>query len=732
MEERMQNAVKGAVLLVTVAVTAGIILMTNQQSALAKKYKYPEATKGDVVEDYHGTRVADPYRWMEDPDAKDTQAWVTKENELTRSYIDSYAAREAIEERLRTLFNYERFSIPVREGDRYFYTKNDGLQNQAPIYMQKVAGGDPVMVLDPNRLSDDGTVALTGTSYTKDGTLLGYGLSAAGSDWQELHVRDIDAGKDFDEVIKWCKFAGIAWKADKSGFWYNRFPGEGEPGHDEQGTHSRVCWHKLGTPQSADVIVHQDEKNPELGFQPFTSDDGQYVFLFVYHGTDPKNGIYFRAQGSDAPFTHLIEHDIASFSPVDNIGTTLYMRTDLDAPRGRVVAIDLDHPAQENWKEVIPQKADVIDGVSIVNDQFVVNYMRDAHNSLMLYKLDGTMDREILLPTIGTVDGVSGRREDKELFYSFTSFTYPSTSFRYDFATGKSDVFHASKVDFDPTQYETRQVFYASKDGTRIPMFITAKKGLELDGTHPTLLYGYGGFNIAMTPSFSASRLVWLENGGVYALACLRGGSEYGEDWHLAGTLERKQNVFDDFIAAGEYLVKEKCTSKKLLVIQGGSNGGLLTAAVTTQRPDLFGAVLCQVPVIDMLRYHKFTIGKYWVSDYGNAEESAKDFAYLYKYSPLHNVKPGVKYPPMLITTADHDDRVFPAHAEKFAATMQANDGGDNPILIRVETRAGHGAGKPVSKQIEEQADMYAFVYKTLGVKPESVWTNLKEKQHKG
>ncbi|HKW13842.1 MAG TPA: prolyl oligopeptidase family serine peptidase, partial [Candidatus Krumholzibacteria bacterium] len=715
----MHNAIKGVVLVATAAIAAGIISMTNE--ALAKKYKYPEAKKGDVVEDYHGTKVADPYRWMEDPDAKETQTWVDQENVLTRSYIDSYPAREAIEDRLKSLFNYERYSVPTREGDRYYYSKNDGLQNQAPIYMQKVGGGDPVMVLDPNALRADGTVAITGTSYTEDGTLLGYGLSAAGSDWQEIHIRNVDTARDYDEVLKWCKFASVAWKLDKSGFWYNRFPAEGEPGSEQQGTHSRVCWHRLGTPQSEDVIVHRDDQNVELGFQPFTSRDGKYVFLIVYHGTDPKNGIYFRTQDSTDPFIHLVEHTVASFEPIETVGSTMYVRTDLDAPRGRVMAIDLNNPARETWKEIIPQKPEVIHGASLVNNELVVNYMRDAHNALMLYKLDGTLDRELPLPTIGTVDGVSGRPQDTEFFYAFTSFTYPYTSFRYDFTTGKSDIFHAPKVEFDPSQYETKQVFYASKDGTKIPMFITARKGLKLDGKSPTLLYGYGGFNIAMTPSFSASRIVWLENGGVYALACLRGGSEYGEDWHEAGTLERKQNVFDDFIAAGEYLIHEKYTSKKMLVVQGGSNGGLLTAAVTTQRPDLFGAVLCQVPVIDMLRYHKFTIGKYWVSDYGNAEENAKDFAFLYKYSPLHNVKPGVKYPPILITTADHDDRVFPAHAEKFAATMQANDGGDNPILIRVETRAGHGGGKPVSKQIEEQADLYSFVYKTLGIKPESV-----------
>ena len=726
----MHNLSKGAARVATLAaIAAGFILMSEPSATFAKKYKYPEATKQDVTEDYHGTKVADPYRWLEDPESKETQEWVGKENDMTRAYIDSYGAREGIEDRLKTLFDYERYSLPSRYGDRYYFSKNDGLQNQSVLYMQKVSGGDPVVVLDPNTLSSDGTIALTGTSYTEDGTLLAYGLSSAGSDWQEMHIRDVDAGKDFDEVLKWCKFSSVAWKHDKSGFWYNRFPGEGEPGHEEQGTRSRVCWHKLGTPQSEDVIVHQDEKNIELGFSPVASDDGKYLILYVWHGTDPKNGIYYKTQDGTEPFVHLIENDIAMFNPIDNVGTTVYLHTDLEASRGRVIAIDLNNAARANWKEIIPQKTEVIDGVSLVNDKFVVSYSKDAHNLLSLFSLDGKLDREIPLPTVGSVSGVSGERDDKEMFYGFTSFTYPTTSFRYDFATGKSEVFRASKVEFDPSLYETKQVFYPSKDGTKIPMFITAKKGIKLDGKNPTLLYGYGGFNISMTPSFSASKLVWLENNGVYAVACLRGGNEYGEEWHQQGVLANKQNVFDDFIAGGEYLIKEKYTSKKLLVIQGGSNGGLLTAAVTTQRPDLFGAVLCQVPVIDMLRYHKFTIGKYWVSDYGNAEENPEHFKFMYAYSPLHNVKAGVKYPPMLITSADTDDRVVPAHAKKFAAALQAADGGDNPILLRVETKAGHGGGKPTSKQIEEQADIYSFVFKTLGVKPESVWTNLKEKE---
>jgi len=709
-----------AVALAVFSVVALVTVVAGNNSVLAKKYKYPEAPKQDVVENYHGTKVADPYRWLEDPDSPETQAWVGKENELTREYIDSYEKREVIEERLRKLWNYARYTLPEKQGDRYFFTKNDGLQNQAVIYMQK-AGGEPTVVLDPNTLSADGTIAVSTTSYTQDGTLMAYGASTSGSDWQEIRIRNVDTGKDYDEVLKWCKFSSVAWKKDNSGFWYNRFPGAGEPGHEEQGTRSRVCWHKLGTPQSEDVIVHQDEANIELGFSPSVSDDGQYIFLVVWHGTDPKNGVYYRKTDSNDAFTRLIAHDIASFDPIDNVGSVVYLRTDLDAPRSRLIAIDLNNAARENWKEIIPQKTEVMDAISMVNDQFVATYSKDARHQLMIFGQDGTFVRELALPTIGAVLGTTGDRADSELFYSFTSYTYPTTSFRYDFKTDKTEVFRKSELDFDGAQYETKQVFYASKDGTKIPMFVTYKKGTKMNGKNPTLLYGYGGFNISMTPNFSPSRIVWLENGGVYAVACLRGGNEYGEEWHQQGVLDRKQNVFDDFIAAGEYLIKEKYTESRLLAIQGGSNGGLLTAACTVQRPDLWGAVLCQVPVIDMLRYHMFTIGKYWVSDYGNAEENPKDFEYMIKYSPLHNVKPGFKSPPILITSADSDDRVVPAHAKKFAATLQANDVGDNPILLRVELKAGHGAGKPTSKLIEEAADIYTFLFKTFGMKPPTV-----------
>ncbi|HXV13422.1 MAG TPA: prolyl oligopeptidase family serine peptidase [Candidatus Krumholzibacteria bacterium] len=703
------------------ALVIGLVVMASSNSVFAKKYVYPEAMKQDVVDNYHGTQVADPYRWLEDPDSKDTMDWVAKENELTRSYIDSYAKRDAIEQRLTKLWNYPKYGLPNKQGDRYFFSKNDGLQNQSVLYVQKSLDGEAKVVIDPNTLSADGTVALSGTNYTKDGTMMTYAVSASGSDWQEVKVRDIDSGKDNGDVLKWCRFSGIGWKKDKSGFWYNRFPAEGEVPEEDRSNYNKVYWHKLGTPQSEDVLVYEDKANKELGFSPYVTEDGDYLVLYVYHGTDPKNGIYYRKTDGTGDWVKLIEHGTAMFTPIDNIGTTWYFHTDLDASRGRVFTMDITKPAKENWKEIIPQKTEVIDNVTMVNNELVVAYLKDARHQLMIFSKEGKMRREIELPTIGTVGGVSGDREDTEMFFAFTSYTYPTTSFRYDFKTDKVEVFRKPEVDFDGSQFETKQVFYPSKDGTKIPMFITHKKGVKLDGSNPTLLYGYGGFNISMTPTFSIGRVMWLENGGVYAVACLRGGNEYGEEWHQQGVLDRKQNVFDDFIAAGEYLIKEKYTQTKLLAINGGSNGGLLTAACMVQRPDLFGAVVCQVPVIDMLRYHKFTVGRYWVSDYGNAEENAKDFAYMIKYSPLHNVKPGYKSPPVLITSADTDDRVVPAHAKKFAATLQANDAGDNPILIRIETKAGHGAGKPTSKQIEEAADIYSFLFKTLNVKPLTV-----------
>jgi prolyl oligopeptidase len=663
-------------------------------------------------------RVADPYRWLEDPATPETAAWVERENALTRAYIDSYPAREAIEKRFTDLWNFPRYSVPKKRGTRYFFTKNDGLQNQSVLYVQESLQGEPRVLIDPNALSADGTIALSGQHASRDGRYLAYGLSAGGSDWQKIHVRDVDTGEDFDEVLEWCKFSDVAWKQDNAGFWYNRFPAEGEVAAEDRNNYNRVYWHRLGTPQSEDVLVYKDDANKELGFQPTTTDDGAYLLLTVYHGTDPRTGVYYRKSGSDDEFTRLVENGVAMFTFVDNIGSVFYFHTDLDAPRGRVIAIDVTRPERENWREIIAQREEVIDFVGMVGGRIVVVYLRDAHNSLALFDDQGAFAREIELPTIGSAGGLSGERADMEMFFAFTSFLFPTTVYRYDFARDEVSVFRAPAIDFDASGYETKQVFYESKDGTRVPMFIVQRKGIVLDGSNPTILYGYGGFNVSMTPYFSVSRLVWLENGGVYAVANLRGGNEYGEEWHQQGILDRKQNVFDDFIAAAEYLIAQKYTRRDRLASNGGSNGGLLVAACMIQRPDLFGAVVCQVPVIDMLRYHKFTVGRYWVSDYGNAEESKEHFDFLYAYSPLHNIEPGVAYPATIVTTADTDDRVVPAHGKKFAAALQAADAGENPILLRVETKAGHGGGKPTAKIIEEVADIYAFLFKTFAMSP--------------
>ena len=681
----------------------------------AGPWHYPDARRGDVEEDYHGTKVADPYRWLEDPDSAEAKEWVAAENRITRAYLDETLIRSEIEERLTALWNYPKYEPPEKKGGRYFFTKNDGLQNQAVLYRVDTLGGEPVELLDPNRLSEDGTAAITNRAFSEDGTLLAYGLSRSGSDWQEIRIRRVDLRSDFDEVIQWAKFAGIAWKRDNSGFFYNRFPDPGTVPAEDQNNYSRVYWHRLGTAQEQDALVFEMPEKKELGFQPFITHDGVYLGLYVYHGTDDRNGIYVRKTEEDVQvFTRLLEVEEAKYQPVGNDGSTFYFLTDLDAPRGRIIAVDLELPERGNWVTVLPEGEDVIGSASIVNHQLVVQFLHNAHEKLCLYSMKGEFLSEIPLPTMGSIAGITGEPDDTEMFFAFTSFVYPTIIYRYDFVTKKLEPFRQSEIDFDPSDYETEQVFYASKDGTKVSMFLTHRRDVELNGENPTLLYGYGGFNISMTPSFSVSRLVWLERGGIYAQANLRGGSEYGEEWHRAGMLERKQNVFDDFLAAGEWLIEAKYTRRERLGIMGGSNGGLLVTACMLQRPDLFGAVVAAVPVTDMLRYHHWTVGRYWVPEYGNAEANPDHFRFLYAYSPLHNVQSGTTYPPLLVTTADTDDRVVPAHAKKFMATLQAADSGKNPILLRVETRAGHGAGKPTAKQIGEAADVYAFLLRNL------------------
>jgi len=573
-----------------------------------------------------------------------------------------------------------------------------------------------VIVIDPNSLSEDGTVALTNQMISKNGQLLAYGVSSSGSDWQEIKIRQIDSGIDYPEVIRWCKFSSVAWRHDYQGFYYNRLPEPGTVPLEDENNFSQVYWHTLGTPQTEDQLIYERPEDKELSFSPFITYDGAYLLLHIWHGTDPKNRLYYREVKSSDSFIHLLDEADASYNLIGNSGPIFYIETDLDAPRKRVIAIDIRHPERARWKELIPEQDDVIHFIILANNQFVVTYMHDAHHQMKIYNLDGSFVKEIVLPTHGSIIGISGKPDQTEMFIGFTSFLFPPTIFRYDFSSDKLTLLHSAEIDFDETQYETKQVFYTSKDGTRIPMFLTYKKELMLDGNNPTLLYGYGGFNISLSPSFSIPTLVWLEHGGVYAVANLRGGGEYGEEWHQAGTLEKKQNVFDDFITAAEWLIDNKYTNTSRLAIKGESNGGLLVAACMLQRPDLFSAVLCHVPVIDMLRYHKFTVGRYWVSDYGNAETNAEHLKFLYAYSPLHNVKNGVPYPATLILAADTDDRVVPAHAKKFAAMLQVAKDVNNPILLRIETKAGHGLGKPTMKVIEEHSDMLAFLFSRIEI----------------
>lgn len=677
---------------------------------------YPPAHRVDVITDYHGNLVADPYRWLEDATAPETCAWVEAQNRLTCAFLDPLPAGAVIRERLTAIWNYPKYSVPYQRGGRYFFMRNDGLQPQFVLCTQETLDAKPRVVLDPNTLSADGTVAVTNQAISPDGRLLAYALSHSGSDWQEIRVRAID-GDDYPDVIRWCRFTGIAWRHDNSGFFYNRYPEPGSLPPEEQTSHNRVYWHALGTPQETDQLVYAQPDTPDLAFSPFISDDGAYLLLNVWRGSDPSNRLYYRPVDSDGPFVQLFDAADAKYWFIDNIGTTFYIHTNQAAPRGRVIAIDLEHPERENWREVVPQHDDdTLSFATLVNNQLVLCYLHDAAHQLKIYDLDGRYVRDIQLPTLGTVVGLTGQRNDTELLIGLESFLFPTSTFRYTFANDQLKPIRETVVDFAADAYETQQVFATSADGTRVPLFLVHKKGLIRDGCNPTLLYGYGGFNNSLTPGFLISRLLWLEHGGVFVVANLRGGGEYGEEWHRAGMLEQKQNVFDDFIAAAEWLVANGYTSPAKLAIIGGSNGGLLVAACMLQRPELFGAVVCQVPVLDMLRYHRFTVGRYWASEYGNAETNPEHFRFLYAYSPLHNVRPGVAYPPLLLTTADTDDRVVPAHAYKFAAAIQAAEPGANPALLRVEVRAGHGLGKPTTKVIAELSDIYAFLFKVLGI----------------
>lgn len=678
-----------------------------------RTFHYPPAHQDEVVEDYHGRAIPDPYRWLEDPELPQTQAWVAAQNELTRHFIDELPARTHFASRLAALWDYPKISAPVKRGDRTFFQKNDGLQNQAVLYVQP-GEAPPEVLLDPNTLSEDGTLALVNQSYTDDGRYMAYFLSQSGSDWQTLYVRDVHSGQDTDDVIEWCKFTNAAWLPDNSGFYYARYPAPGEMPEAPPSTHHRVYFHKMGTPQTADQLVYARPDAPELGFNPRVTDDGRYLILHVWDGTDPRNRLYYRDLHGDGDFVRLIDVMEARYQFIGNDGPLFYLHSDDAAVNGRIIALDVENPGRAHWQEIIGETDESIEMSRIVNHRFIVDRLHHASHRLYCYHQDGALAGEIPLPPFGSILELSGRKEDTELYIHYQSFLYPPTIFKYDFETERLTAVHQPQVAFNRDAYETRQIFYESKDGTAVPMFITHQKGLKLDGNNPTLLYGYGGFNISLPPTFAPTRLAWLEQGGIFAQANLRGGTEYGETWHQAGMLANKQNVFDDFIAAAEWLIGNGYTRPQKLAIEGRSNGGLLVAACLVQRPDLFGAVHCGVPVIDMLRYHRFTAGRYWISEYGNAAENREHFHFMMMYSPLHNIKPGVSYPPLLITTADTDDRVVPMHAKKFAAALQAATPGNNPLLLRVEMKAGHGLGKPTAKLIEEAADVYSFLWTML------------------
>lgn len=667
--------------------------------------------KDNILEDFHGTMVADPYRWLENPNSDETIQWAEGQAKNYQEYFSKTTTINEDKARLTEIWDHPKVFVPKRVGDKLFYQKNDGLQNQAVLYYKN--GEQDSVLIDPNQLSDDGTVAMTNYSFSVDGRYLAYSISKSGSDWQEIFVKEIASGIDLEDHIQFVKFTSISWSPDHTGFFYSRFPEPEMVSEEDQGNYHKVYFHKLGTLQANDKLVFEHPNNKELMFRPLISHDEQYLCLEINHGTAAQNRFYLKRIDSTGEFTYLFDAQDAEYSYIHNNGSLFYFKTDRDAPRGRIIAIDAAAPESMNWQEIVGEQADVMDMVKFINGQFVVAFLHNAHHQLHLYNEDGSYDKQIDIPFIGSLTDLSGSHNQPEMFFGLTSYLNPTIVYQYEFPSAKLTVFGESELKIDISQFETRQVFYPSKDGTKVPMFLTMKKDLPLNGEHPVILYGYGGFNISMTPQFNPAILRWLEKGGIYAVANLRGGSEFGEGWHKAGMLSNKQNVFDDFISAGEYLIENNYTRKSKLSILGRSNGGLLTAACMVQRPDLFGAVISWVPVIDMLRYHKFTIGKFWIPEYGCAE-NPEQFPYLYQYSPLHNIKEGQKYPPVLIATADSDDRVVPAHAKKFTATLQEKAAEDSTIVLRLEAKAGHGVGKPTSKLIDEWADFFAFLDKEL------------------
>lgn len=696
------------------------LLFLDQSTAIGQKLQYPQTKKVDQVDTYFGVKVADPYRWLEDDNSAETARWVEAENKVTFGYLEKIPYRQQVKQRLEDLYNYPKYTAPFHRGNLYFFYKNDGLQNQSVLYVQKGLDGTPEVLIDPNKLSSDGTARLGAFVLTPDGKLAVVGISRSGSDWQDYFVMDIGTKKYYPDTVQWIKASGAAWLGD--GFFYSRYDAP-EKGKElsSKNVNQKVYFHKVGTPQSADELVYEDPANPERFNFVSTTQDQRFAFLTISERGKGKEGnaLFYRDLSKGEKTFQPIVPEIGDFNfyVIDNIGDKLLVRTNMNAPNGKVMLVDPRIPGEKSWKEVLPEKPEPLQGTSVVGGKLIATYLKDVSSRAYVYSLTGKLENEIKFPTLGIAGGFGGEKNDTFVFYTLTSFTFPPTIYRYDLVTKKSTIFRKPEIsNFNPSGYLTKQVFYKSKDGTRIPMFIVYKKGLVLNGKNPTLLYGYGGFNISTTPGFSPTRLGLLEQGFVYASANMRGGGEYGEKWHQGGIKLKKQNVFDDFIAAAEYLIVNMYTSPKKLAIQGGSNGGLLVGAVMNQRPDLFRVAIPQVGVMDMLRYHKFTIGWNWKPDYGSSDDEA-EFKAIYKYSPLHNIREGVNYPATLITTADHDDRVVPAHSFKYSATLQEKYQGDNPVLIRIQTRSGHGASS-TTKAIEETADIYSFIFYNMGIMP--------------
>ena len=689
--------------------------MTNA-FAQHDKITYPKAKKTEVTDDYFGTKVADPYRWLEDDNSAETAKWVKAENKVTDAWLEKIPFREELRSRLTKLWNYPRYGVPFHKGKYYFFTKNNGIQNQSVLYIQDSLNAEPRVFLDPNQLSPDGTTALSTYKASRDGSYFAYAIAKAGSDWNEIYVIETATGKQLSDKLEWVKFSDIAWKG--KGFYYSRYGKPGEGGElSSKNEFKKVYYHIVGDPQEKDQLVYENKNEPLRSYGAQTTSDENFLLIFETESTS-GNALFVKdLRKENGEFVKIADGFQYDYEVITNYNNHFIIRTNDGAPRYRLISVDFENPAKDSWKELVPEKDEVLQSAYPGGGMLICKYMKDATSKAYVYHADGSLMHELLLPEPGTINDFESEREDGQAFFSFSSFTSPSTIYKFDIASNRAEVFHKSELDFDASEIVSEQVFYTSKDGTRVPMFLVHRSDVQLDGNNPVFLYGYGGFNVSLTPGFSASRMVFIENGGIFAMANLRGGGEYGEEWHRAGTKFQKQNVFDDFIAAAEYLIEKKYTNPKKIAIAGGSNGGLLVGACMTQRPDLFAVALPAVGVMDMLRFHKFTIGWAWTDDYGSSDNE-EEFHYLLGYSPLHNLKTGTCYPATLVTTADHDDRVVPAHSFKFAATLQEKQSCEKPVLIRIETKAGHGAGKPISKMIDEAADMWSFTMYNLGMKP--------------